>query len=179
MIATCLLYFQQRTRSKTLKAHCKSAFPIWIFIFPMRSSIRMTYDTHWYGPIRLAHSSPIEISLIQTLGAGVDQILTDPDRPSGVPMARLEDAGLATQMAQYVAHYVLRHHRQFADIESHSEWSSWDPSQYRGRVGILGRNPRGVLVHRPWLHWGTLPCPAGAIGTSRWSRSQYLLDLMA
>ena len=99
------------------------------------------------------------LKLIQTLGAGVDQILNDPDRPSDVPVARLEDAGLATQMAQYVAHYVLRHHRQFADIESQSEWSNWDPAQYRGRVGILGAGILGGACAKSLVALGyTVSC---------------------
>ena len=62
-------------------------------------------------------------------------------------------------MAQYVAHYVLRHHRQFADIESHSEWSSWDPAQYRGRVGILGAGILGGACAKSLVALGyTVSC---------------------
>lgn len=137
------------------KAVLQKHFPQLEFYLPdevvdpdtIRYALVWAYPTGALKPYR-------NLQLIQTLGAGVDQILNDPDRPSNVPVARLEDAGLATQMAQYVSHYVLRYHRQFDSIEAESSWSKWIPAEYKGRVGILGAGILGGACAKALLALG-------------------------
>lgn len=121
------------------KAAIQNRFPNMPFYLPeaVNDSDSIRYAFVWAYPAG-ALKPYQNLALIQVLGAGVDQVLADSDRPSNVPVARLEDAGLATQMAQYVSHYVLRYHRQLNLIEAQRQWSFWKPSTYRGRVGILG-----------------------------------------
>src|SRR5262249_28754042 len=59
------------------------------------------YALVWKPPAELfSHVRPRRA--IFNLGAGVDALLTVPTLPSDVPVIRLEDAGMAEQMAEYV-----------------------------------------------------------------------------
>src|SRR4051812_22363822 len=57
------------------------------------------------------------VKAIFLMGAGVDAILKFGDALPPVPIVRLGDAGMAEQMADYVAHAVLRYFRRFDDYE--------------------------------------------------------------
>ena len=87
---------------------------------------------------------------IFNLGAGVDAILQlGPDLPPGVPIVRLDDAGMGVQMAEYVTHAVLRYFRRFDLFEAQQKSGQWrfaKPFDKSGfSIGILGL---GVLGSR-------------------------------
>lgn len=79
---------------------------------------------------------------IFALGAGVDQILIDPEFPRDVPLARLVGAGLAEQMSEYVLLGTLYFHRQldaYLAQQRRCEWrklAAVEPGERR--VGIMG-----------------------------------------
>jgi glyoxylate/hydroxypyruvate reductase len=97
------------------------------------------------------------------IGAGVDA-LTTMKIPAGVPLFRLEDAGMAAQMAEYVCHAVIRHFREFdayeAD-EADGKWSYRKPLSRRDfpigvmGLGVLGKRVADALVNFdfPVLGW--------------------------
>jgi glyoxylate/hydroxypyruvate reductase len=101
------------------------------------------YALVWLHDLGQLNGYP-HLKLIQNLGAGVDHLMRASDVPADVPISRLEDAGLAKQMTQYVAHFVLRFHRQFHQYDSIQTWRPSDPAQFKGRVSVLGA---GVLGH--------------------------------
>ncbi|MGF1528217.1 MAG: 2-hydroxyacid dehydrogenase [Candidatus Competibacterales bacterium] len=81
------------------------------------------------------------IKLIACMGAGVDNLLFDPQRPS-VPVVRLVDPTLSDQMVEYVCHEVLHHHRNMADYARLQGEGRWErlpqvPTAER-TVGMLG-----------------------------------------
>lgn len=84
---------------------------------------------------------------IFNLGAGVDALLAVPTLPPAVPIVRLEDAGMAEQMAEYAALAVLREFRDAPHYERAQREGRWDPARRRGKasfgVGVLGA---GVLA---------------------------------
>ena len=87
---------------------------------------------------------------IFNLGAGVDAILQLGDAlPAGVPIVRLDDAGMGVQMAEYVTHAVLRYYRKFDQLDAQQKAGQWrfvkahDKENFS--VGILGL---GVLGSR-------------------------------
>jgi len=87
---------------------------------------------------------------IFNLGAGVDGLESMPRSLDSVPLIRLEDAGMAEQMAEYVMLAVLRRYREFdAYAQSQSE-GAWQPRRRLDkssfRVGILGIGVLGVAV---------------------------------
>ena len=83
------------------------------------------------------------------IGAGVDALM-DLRMPAGVPVFRLEDAGMSAQMAEYVCHAVIRHFREFdayeAD-ESEGKWSYRRPLSRRDfPIGVMGLGVLGKHV---------------------------------
>jgi glyoxylate/hydroxypyruvate reductase A len=87
---------------------------------------------------------------IFNLGAGVDGLERMPRSLQNVPLIRLEDAGMAEQMAEYVVHAVLRRYREFDAYAQSQGDGTWQPRQRldKGsfRVGILGIGVLGVAV---------------------------------
>jgi len=96
---------------------------------------------------QLAH-----VKAIFPMGAGVDALLKFGDALPEVPIVRLGDAGMGEQMADYVAHAVLRHFRRFDEYEAQARQGSWRPLAPRAKadftVGVLGMGKLGVPVLR-------------------------------
>jgi glyoxylate/hydroxypyruvate reductase len=92
------------------------------------------------------------------LGAGVDGIARLPAWPTGVPLIRLEDAGMAEQMAEYVTYAVLRQYREFDAYERAQRAEEWRPRRRLDKgthgVGILGMGVLGRAVANALLALG-------------------------
>ncbi|MSP83866.1 MAG: glyoxylate/hydroxypyruvate reductase A [Alphaproteobacteria bacterium] len=58
-------------------------------------------------------------------GYGPDAVVRAPDLPAHVPLARLEDPGVARQMTEYVVLYVLHHHRRARAYETQAASGRW------------------------------------------------------
>jgi glyoxylate/hydroxypyruvate reductase A len=102
--------------------------------------------------------------------------------PPGVPVVRLDDAGMSVQMAEYVCHAVIRHFREFDGYEADAAEGKWSYRKPRLRadfpVGVMGLGVLGERVGRalaqfefPVMGWSrsarTLPgvrCFSGAAG---------------
>ena len=88
------------------------------------------------------------LKAIFNTGAGVDALM-QLRLPSGVPVVRLDDAGMSVQMAEYVSHAVIRHFRELDGYESDMAMGKWSFRKPRSRVdypvGVLGL---GVLGER-------------------------------
>ncbi|MBT9472091.1 MAG: glyoxylate/hydroxypyruvate reductase A [Pseudomonadota bacterium] len=82
------------------------------------------------------------LRFIQSAWAGVDGLLGDPALPVHLPLARLIDPGLATQMAEAVAAHVLALHRQapaYRDQQAQGVWNPLpQPPAAERQVGLLG-----------------------------------------
>jgi glyoxylate/hydroxypyruvate reductase A len=93
-----------------------------------------------------------ELRAIFLMGAGVDALLKFGDALPDVPIVRLGDAGMAEQMAEYVAHAVLRYFRRFDEYERQARDGIWMPLPPRVKneftVGVLGLGKLGVPVLR-------------------------------
>jgi glyoxylate/hydroxypyruvate reductase A len=94
---------------------------------------------------QLAH-----VRAIFLMGAGVDALLKLGDALPPVPIVRLGDAGMGVQMAEYVAHAVLRYYRHFDDYEEQAHHGVWDPLPLTPKeeftVGIMGLGRLGMPV---------------------------------
>jgi glyoxylate/hydroxypyruvate reductase A len=101
----------------------------------------------WAPPQQLIDEQP-GLRAIFNLGAGVDPLMKL-RLPAGVPVVRLEDAGMAVQMAEYVCHALTRHFRELDGYERDMRGGRWTLRAPRDRrdwpVGILGL---GVLGQR-------------------------------
>jgi glyoxylate/hydroxypyruvate reductase A len=67
-----------------------------------------------------------------------------------VPLIRLEDAGMAEQMAEYAAYATLRAFREFAYYAAEQRAGRWSPRERRDKaafgVGVLGLGVLGTRV---------------------------------
>ncbi len=104
------------------------------------------------------------LKAIFNLGAGVEALLKRIALPPGVPVIRLEDAGMARQMAEYVTWAVLRYFRRldaYAAQQSRAEWKLQRPLRHADfpvgvmGIGVLGAHVAGALVCAgfPVLGW--------------------------
>ncbi len=100
------------------------------------------------------------------IGAGVDALMKL-RLPEGVPVVRLDDAGMSVQMAEYVCHAVIRHFREFDGYDADVAEGKWSYRKPRLRadfpVGVMGL---GVLGERVALALKQFDFPV--LG---WSRS--------
>ena len=108
-----------------------------------------------------------QLKLIISLGMGVDHLLQDPALPS-VPLARIVDPGIITQMAEYVCLAVLHYHRHIDDYERQQREQCWRrlplAETARRTVGLLGLGAIGSHTARqltalgfPVLAWSRSP----------------------
>ena len=128
---------------------------------------RVEYALVWSPPNGLLQTFE-NLKAIFVLGAGVDALLRDPDLPE-VPIVRLEDAGMAQQMAHYVIYGILRFQRRFGTYENLQATKNWEPildiepvEQFS--VGVMGLGAIGSVVAEqvsrlgfPVLGWSTSP----------------------
>ncbi len=98
------------------------------------------------------------LKFICSMGAGVDHMFRDPKLPEGVPIVRLVDRLLATNMAEYVLLAVLRYHRQYheyRELQRRREWKLLPaPSTGTKRVGIMGLGNIGGTTARLLVRLG-------------------------
>jgi glyoxylate/hydroxypyruvate reductase A len=84
------------------------------------------------------------------MGAGVDRLLTLPTLPRHLPIFRLDDAGKAQQMAEYVSHALLTHTRRFDDYARQQREHRWVMLPREGPaafpVGVMGLGAIGAPV---------------------------------
>lgn len=127
----------------------------------------------WKLPNGLYRTFP-NLALIQSMAAGVDHILADPERPTHVPVARVVDPWMARSMIHQVALAVLRWHRRMDWVEGLRADASWP----RGlvfdaeavRVGVLGLGHLGRAVAKAMQGLG--------FEAAGWSRSTKTIDGM-
>lgn len=91
------------------------------------------------------------------IGAGVDALLRL-TIPPALPIVRLDDAGMAVQMAEYVCHALLRHLREGDAYQEQQHQAQWVQRAPRSRadypVGILGLGVLGQRVAQAVAHFG-------------------------
>jgi glyoxylate/hydroxypyruvate reductase A len=108
------------------------------------------------------------LRLIVSMGAGVDHLLRPPGPPPGIPVARLVDRMLTTQMGEWVLLNVLRFHRQDLEYRAQQQDRIWRelpaPVTAERRIGILGlgelgRHAAGLLrgLGFPVMGWTRRP----------------------
>ncbi len=108
------------------------------------------------------------LKLIVSMGAGVDHLLRPPGPPPGIPVARLVDRMLTSQMGEWVLLNVLRFHRQDLEYRALQSARIWEelpaPVTAERRIGILGlgelgRHAAGLLrgLGFPVMGWTRRP----------------------
>jgi glyoxylate/hydroxypyruvate reductase A len=108
------------------------------------------YAVVWAPPQQFFDEQP-ELKGIFNIGAGVDALMKL-RLPAGVPVVRLDDAGMSVQMAEYVCHAVIRHFREFDGYEADIAEGKWSYRKPRLRtdypIGVMGLGVLGERVSR-------------------------------
>jgi len=103
----------------------------------------------WKPPANL-FTHETQLKTIFNLGAGVDAVLALPTFPADARLIRLEDAGMAVQMAEYVLFALARASRDFDVYDAQQRAGQWQPAPGTLRadwpVGILGLGRIGLQV---------------------------------
>jgi len=109
------------------------------------------YAVAWNPPPDLFERQPGLHALFST-GAGVDHLLRHPGLPPGLPVFRLEDAGMAALMADYCLHTLLDiagRHDHYRHQQSEGRWLEQAPLAREALpVGVLGMGVLGTHVAR-------------------------------
>jgi glyoxylate/hydroxypyruvate reductase len=119
-----------------------------IELWQVDSAFQADYAIVWRAP-QAFFDAQKNLKAIFNAGAGVDALhaLT---LPVGVPLVRLEDAGMGVQMAQYVVHAVLTYFRQFdvyAAQAAAGQWLPKAPRRYEDYpIGLLGYGTLGKAI---------------------------------
>ena len=104
------------------------------------------------------------------IGAGVENILSDPSLPAGVPITRFVDNTLSDQMAEFVLGAILNHRlhlTRYREFQAASRWYCLD--FIKGRtVTILGLGELGSATARLLTQNG--------YEVNGWSRSEKNID---
>ena len=105
------------------------------------------------------------------IGAGVDALLKLRLSPT-IPVVRLDDAGMAVQMAEYVCHAVIRHFREFDRYEEAMRQGEWayrrPPRRADFAVGVMGLGVLGTRVAQALAQF--------EFPLNGWSRSAKAID---
>ncbi|WP_146869720.1 2-hydroxyacid dehydrogenase [Acidovorax delafieldii] len=128
------------------------------------------YAVVWAPPQQFMDEQP-GLKALFNIGAGVDALLKL-RLPSKALVVRLDDAGMAVQMAEYVCHAVIRHFREFDGYEADTQAGRWGYRKPRLRsdypIGVMGL---GVLGERVAKALAQFDFPING-----WSRSPKAID---
>ena len=145
---------------------------------------RADYAALWSAPPELFRSQNA-LKAVFNLAAGVEALLANDALAPHVPIVRLEDAGMARQMTQYVVWAALRHFRRLDDYaaqQSRAEWRERRPRRQADfPIGVMGLGVLGaqiatalVALGFPVLGWSRGPkhidgvqCYAGGAALDR------------
>jgi glyoxylate/hydroxypyruvate reductase A len=121
------------------------------------------------------------------IGAGVDGLLKL-RLPAQAQVVRIDDAGMAVQMAEYVSHAVIRHFRELDAYEADMQRSQWGYRKPRARnefaVGVMGLGVLGERVAKAIAHFdfpvnGWSRSPKTLAGVTTFHGEQGFQDFLA
>ena len=128
----------------------RAAFPNAVVEVWYAGALPADYAVVWAPPQQFIDEQA-QLKGIFNIGAGVDALMKL-RLPAGVPVVRLDDAGMSVQMAEYVCHAVIRHFREFDKYEADTAGGKWSYRKPRLRqdypVGVMGLGVLGERVGR-------------------------------
>ena len=139
----------------------------------------------WAPPQQFLDEQP-GLKGIFNIGAGVDALMKL-RLPRGARVVRIDDGGMAVQMAEFVCHALIRHFRELDGYEADIAAGKWSYRRPRQRqdypVGIMGLGVLGERVARavghfefPVLGWSR--SPKSATGVRCYSGAEQFDDFL-
>jgi glyoxylate/hydroxypyruvate reductase A len=131
----------------------------------------------WFPPHGRLAALP-RLKLVQSLAAGIDHLLADPELPRHLPLCRVVDATMTAGMTAYVTWAVVQQQRGMQAYVASSAASEWTEQSFvnlrRHRVGIAGLGRLGTACAaalasigypvRGWSRSDKIDLPAGVTG---------------
>ncbi|MEK9723497.1 MAG: glyoxylate/hydroxypyruvate reductase A [Rhodospirillaceae bacterium] len=147
-----LVFLSKEDRADDWKAELRKQLPdleflVWPGDMAGVEIASIDYTLAWKPPAGVLKSLT-GLKYIQSLGAGVDGLLVDPELPTHIPISRLVDRSLTQGMTQFVVYNVLHYHRGFGAYAERQREGLWkghrqiDPRTRR--VGIMGLGELGT-----------------------------------
>lgn len=133
--------------TKSLKAKAPE-IPIYSFLEKHpKEEIKMAIV--WKQPANSLKQYP-NLKCISSFGAGVDFIFDDPTIPLNVPVTRVVDPILASDMSEFVLAMILAHFKNLFHYSADQINGVWHPREYQRisdtTVGIMGMGALGSLL---------------------------------
>lgn len=111
--------------------------------------VEITMAIIWKHPVGSLSAYP-NLECIASAGAGVDYIFEDPTRPTDIPITRIVDPFLASDMSEHVLAVVMAHIKHLNTYKLKQVANVWEPVDYQRikdvTVGILGLGELGALT---------------------------------
>ena len=112
------------------------------------------------------------LKCIASAGAGVDYIFEDPTVPEHIPITRLVDPYLASDMSEHVLAVIFAELKNFNTYKIQQTQALWKTKEYRRiadvTVGIMGLGALGALTGKDLAKAG--------FNVQGWSRSEKAID---
>ena len=144
------------------------------------------YAVVWAPPQQFMDEQP-GLKALFNIGAGVDALLKLRLPPHAL-VVRLDDAGMAVQMAEYVCHAVIRHFREFDAYEADMAAGRWGYRKPRLRsdfpIGVMGLGVLGERVAKALAQFdfpinGWSRSPKAIEGVRAFSGTEQFNDFLA
>lgn len=108
----------------------------------------------WKQPENTLNQYP-NLECISSFGAGVDFIFDDQTIPENIPVTRVVDPVLASDMSEFVLAVILAHFKNLFSYSADQINGVWHPKEYRriadATVGIMGMGALGGLLAKDLL----------------------------
>ncbi|MGB5636596.1 MAG: glyoxylate/hydroxypyruvate reductase A [Waterburya sp.] len=119
-----------------------------VYIFPeVENPEKIDAIITWKPPLGIMEKFP-NLKVIISLGAGVEEIVRDPNLPQNVPVVRIVEPCVTSRMTEYILLAVLRFHRQAFTYQTFQKTRHWKPLSLPEtsscNVGILGLGILGL-----------------------------------
>lgn len=130
---------------------------------------RLAPDVHFYSYLEEHPREEVEVAMVwkhppgifkqypslkyvASFGAGVDFLMDDPDLPTSLPVTRVVDPILASDMSEFVIGAILAYLKNLHQYGSDQIRSSWKPLPYKRirdvTVGIMGMGELGKALSK-------------------------------
>lgn len=138
-----ILIIYEAENLELLITQLKASIPnLDVYIFPeVANPEKIEAIITWKPPLGIMEKFP-NLKVIISLGAGVEEIVRDPNLPQNVPIVRIVEPCVTSRMTEYILLAVLRFHRQafvYQRLQKARDWKPLSlPETSSCHIGILG-----------------------------------------
>lgn len=129
-----------------------------VFIWNEEETRQADYAIAWAAPPAAFFAGQKRLKAFFSTGAGVEKLLASSSIPAGLPVVRLEDAGMGNQMATYCVGAALHWIRQGEEYSDQQRAKVWQPlprvDLADWPIGIFGLGVLGQQVAQAFVALG-------------------------